>query len=286
MPTMTQAKHCPLCNADGRSPNPGTVWNLASKRMETCPQCDGQGKVAPSEGFPTPFWYEFASIVSTITGVAGPPASFTSPPAGGTLQIASEADFEWVFSAAQALDNFGNDATRWVLALLEDVSANFKFSSNPVPLASFAGSGQLPSPIIEPYRFGRKTQLALTLSVGLPPASTQVIGIGTGAALTFAFTLPGPVLPNSLTLTVSGGGVVCADNGNGAITNAGLTAAGTINYGSGALSVTYTGAPALNATITATYQIGPSRITTQFTFAAGYLMVGKQGVGSQQGPNA
>lgn len=69
------------------------------------------------------------------------------------------------------------------------------------------------------------------------------IGTGNGSQTTFTGTLPtsnGPLYPNSL--FVVAGGVTGSDNGSGTITGNGLS--GTINYNSGAISVTYNVAPA------------------------------------------
>jgi beta-lactamase family protein len=69
------------------------------------------------------------------------------------------------------------------------------------------------------------------------------IGTGNGSQTVFTGTLPtgnGPLYPNSL--FVVAGGVTGNDNGSGAITGHGVS--GAINYGSGAISVTYNEPPA------------------------------------------
>lgn len=74
-------------------------------------------------------------------------------------------------------------------------------------------------------------------------SNTQVsLGSGTGAQKTFTGTLPtvNPLYPKSL--SVIAGGITATDNGAGVLTGSGVS--GTINYGTGAVSVTYTNAPA------------------------------------------
>jgi hypothetical protein len=69
------------------------------------------------------------------------------------------------------------------------------------------------------------------------------IGTGNGSQKTFTGTVPtanGPLYPNDLYIIA--GGVTGHDNGSGAITGNGVS--GTINYSTGAISVTYTAAPA------------------------------------------
>jgi hypothetical protein len=79
--------------------------------------------------------------------------------------------------------------------------------------------------------------------------NTQVsLGSGTGTQNTFAGTLPtsnGPLYPNSL--FVVAGAVTATDNGTGLLTGSGVS--GTINYTTGAVTLTYTSAPAAGTQI-------------------------------------
>jgi len=71
---------------------------------------------------------------------------------------------------------------------------------------------------------------------------TAALGTGDGALVTFGATLaPAPVRKSSITITAAA--VTGTDNGSGAITGTGI-ASGTINYVTGALSVTFSVAPA------------------------------------------
>jgi hypothetical protein len=74
------------------------------------------------------------------------------------------------------------------------------------------------------------------------------IGFGNGSTVTFAGNLTAPILPS--TVTVTAGAVTGTDNGAGVISGAGIS--GTINYASGAISVTFTTAPASGILVGAT----------------------------------
>lgn len=74
------------------------------------------------------------------------------------------------------------------------------------------------------------------------------IGFGNGSTLAFAGNLPAPILPG--TVTVTAGTVTGTDNGLGAISGAGIS--GSINYGTGAITATFTTAPAAGVLVEAT----------------------------------
>lgn len=68
------------------------------------------------------------------------------------------------------------------------------------------------------------------------------LGTGDGAVVLFSGTLaPIPVRPG--TVVVTAGAITGTDNGGGAITGSGITGASTINYATGAISVTFAVAP-------------------------------------------
>jgi hypothetical protein len=82
--------------------------------------------------------------------------------------------------------------------------------------------------------------------------STFVVGTGNAVLVTFAAILtPNPLRPSSLTVTA--GAISGTDNGLGQITGTGITA-GTINYTTGAISVTFAAAPANAVSVVATFR--------------------------------
>ena len=85
-------------------------------------------------------------------------------------------------------------------------------------------------------------------------ATSGTLFTGNGSATTFAGTLPSyPLVPSSpncpTPLTITIGSVVATDGGNGLLTGTGVSA-GTINYATGAYSITYSAAPSSGATAT------------------------------------
>lgn len=260
----TDIAPCPKCNPSGNSPTAGKLAN-GNNQVVDCPLCDGQGAV--STKFPVPFHYVFPLTVDSVKG-----GQFQK-------QISNEADFRWIYTL---LDVPPPGDARFVQLQLQDLSSNFNFSSDFVDALSFAGTGQLPFAILEPYDFGKNTQLLISAKATILGPFTQVFAVADGVLATFTGMLQAPVLPGSLTVTDPPGVVVGTDDGNGGITGAGITA-GSINYQTGQISITYTVVPAAGNKITAVYQVGIKTNVIQVTLW-GFLMVGKQGVGASNPP--
>lgn len=87
--------------------------------------------------------------------------------------------------------------------------------------------------------------------VGLTYAPPEFIGIGNGVTNSFSTTLEQRPF-DSGTLTVTTGAALCTDNGIGSFSGAGC-GGGSINYGSGAITVSFTIAPAAGTNIWAVY---------------------------------
>ncbi len=79
-----------------------------------------------------------------------------------------------------------------------------------------------------------------SITLPIQPNHGQVIGTGNGATTVFTGTLVTPVLPGSIRINT--GAVTGKDNAIGAITGVGIS--GSINYVTGAISITFTAAPA------------------------------------------
>lgn len=83
------------------------------------------------------------------------------------------------------------------------------------------------------------------------PVTGESVGTGNGATVIFAHTAAHlSVVPGTVTITA--GAVVATDDGNGNLTGTGI-AAGTINYATGVISITYSAAPAGALAITMAY---------------------------------
>lgn len=91
----------------------------------------------------------------------------------------------------------------------------------------------------------------IPLSLQSTSVSGEAVGTGTGSQTLFTDTLTQlEVAPGTLAIQVSGV-TVATDDGEGAIVGVGVS--GSINYETGALSVTFVVAPVLSAAITANY---------------------------------
>lgn len=95
---------------------------------------------------------------------------------------------------------------------------------------------------------------AFTLGSGATSVTNESLGTGNGSTVTFSGTLAHfPLRPG--TFSVTAGSVTGTDKSYGTITGAGISS-GTINYKTGAYSVTFSTAPANAVAVTGSYQYG------------------------------
>lgn len=96
--------------------------------------------------------------------------------------------------------------------------------------------------------------------------SAEVLGVGVAQTLTYAFALAGaPVQPG--TVSITDGVETFTDDGMGVLTgDAG--GSGTVNYRTGAVSVTFTANPAVGGNITADYTTAPGGLVPYAEVAA------------------
>ena len=266
---------------------------LTSASM-TCPRCGGTGKNLQAGGqcsgcggsgsmdaeFPFPYCYPFnmtilqgayqANVNVSIPGSPGNPSQQGSNPV--VLKLGNEGAFKWIFRMIHTSSpDVAGDASRFLQLALTDLSGGtWPFQNAPICADLVAGDAKLPFPEIEPLTFGTNTQLQLT---GYPIDYTGIvleIGVGTGSPLTFTGVLAAPGLRGSVQITNNAAGVittVATDNGQGTISGTGIT--GTINYLTGALSVssTWTNTDIIGVT----YTQGCARIDCQFLLQGFYL---------------
>ena len=277
---------CPTCGGVGTNTNGATP----------CTTCSGSGEV--SKYFDFCYFYPFNMTVQA----PGLPSAFVAPgytPAtslGGpgypgnpnqlgtnpvVLKLGNENPFEWIFNLIEVTSPFvTGDASNWLQLSLSDISGtNWPFMNAPILASLFAGDAKNPFPQLNPLTFGPQTQLKLTgwpilvganpSTLGGPGTNSVALGVGTGAILTFTGTLNGPVTPGTVEVTDAPGIIVGTDaTGNGIISGAGII--GTVNYTTGAISVTYTVAPAAGAAVIAFYTQGPALINVQFVLEGHY----------------
>jgi hypothetical protein len=247
------------------------------KTSQACGNCGGSGKT--SNEFKFPYHYPFnltvltpglpAGLLTALPTLIVPGSPGNSQQQGTNpviLRLGSDHPFQWLFNLISvSAPNVVGDASAWLQLYLEDLSGtNWPFQSAPIVANLYAGDARNPWPQLEPLTFGEQTQLRLT---GYPITITGMLislGIGTGAPGTYTGTLNGPVLPGSVVLTLAGVSSA-TDNGLGVIAGAGVT--GTVNYTTGAVSVTLTTAAAMAIQ----YSQGPGVLNAQFDLQGFYL---------------
>jgi len=102
--------------------------------------------------------------------------------------------------------------------------------------------------------------IGIATQITVPTA--QQVATGDGATSVFNFSLNYPVQPGTLQV-LAAGSLAGSDDGSGAISGP-LLSSGTVNYASGATSLTFTAAPAPLAPITIEYEYLSYDLTLQF----------------------
>jgi len=254
-----------------------------------CQFCQGSAQV-PSE-FPFPYHEPFNLTVSqpiigtgVTVAVASPqqqvPGSPGNPNQTGvnpvTLKLGNEGAFDWLYVLLHASSpTVVGDASRFIQLALSDLSGtNWPFQAAPIMGDLYGGNAQLVFSILRQLTFGINTQLSLQAYLVNYLANKLDFGVGTGAAATFTGILNGPVLPGSVSVTVYTAGVAGIttwDNGQGAFVNNSANVTGTINYTTGAISVTYAADPAAATIIEAAYTQGCAQVDLQLDLWGSYL---------------
>jgi len=132
MPSQNVA--CPSCTPGGR---PGVIMN-AKGQAQVCPNCGGTGQKPPAV-LRVPFDYAFPSAVLTANqqGLQDP------------MTFDFDADFEHVWTVANSTGLFSVQLT--------DRTANRQLSNAAINGENYAGTAQVPFPLVEPYVWARST---------------------------------------------------------------------------------------------------------------------------------
>lgn len=132
---MAQATQqvCRSCAGRGMVANP-------ARQMQTCPNCSGSG-TQPQKVYRVFFDYVFPTVV--IAAALGNGNSI--------LQVQADSDFEWIWLVATSTGTF--------TVQLTDGSTGRNLSNSPINSANFAGTAQLPFPLVEPYLLARSASL-------------------------------------------------------------------------------------------------------------------------------
>lgn len=131
-------KLCRQCGGAGRTATPnGRQW-------QQCQACGGSGQ--NQQVFRVPFDYVWPSMVLTALQANLP----------FTLQIDQDSDFEWIWTVG--------DRTGAYKIQLRDGSTGRTLSNTQVNDDNFAGTAQLPFPLVEPYLIARSTSMQATVT--------------------------------------------------------------------------------------------------------------------------
>ena len=151
------AIRCQTCQGRGKTPD------VAGRQWQTCPSCEGAGAVQPTPAR-VPRWYSVQVVV---------PASGSN---NGNIQILQDADFEWVFTLSSQTSTSLNvtctdGSTQRILTPTNNPSTGV------IPISLFAGTAQLPFPLLEPYIIARSStmQFEFTDTSGSQNTVTMVL---------------------------------------------------------------------------------------------------------------
>jgi hypothetical protein len=136
---QTTQQTCQACRGQGVLNNPG------QRTMQVCPVCGGDG-VKQQSPFRVPFWYVLPNAVLT-----GNQSGLVV-----TQTIDQDADFEWIWIIS-------SQTGTWSVTI-RDPSTGRDMSNNPINSENFAGTAQLPFPLIEPYVWARATSIKATFN--------------------------------------------------------------------------------------------------------------------------
>jgi hypothetical protein len=129
---MAAQKICPSCM--GR----GMVSNPMQRTNQVCPNCSGTG-TQQQQVLRVPFDYAFGGGAVVLTALQAGVAS--------TVQIDQSADFEWIWTVASSTGLYSVQFT--------DASTGRTLSNAAINGENFAGTAQLPWPLVEPYLIAR-----------------------------------------------------------------------------------------------------------------------------------
>jgi hypothetical protein len=129
---------CPSCKGKGVLPN-------GRGGYQPCPNCGGNGYIQLQ-----PIRVPYDLVLPNAVLAANQQGLSVSQ------QVDQDADFEWVFTVA-------NSTGLYSVAIL-DPSTGRQLSTSAVNGENFAGSAQLPFPLVEPYVWARSSVVRATLN--------------------------------------------------------------------------------------------------------------------------
>lgn len=213
-----------------------------------------------------------AAVTGTITYSTGSTTIIFG--AGAVFGGAVTVQYAQAVQTAVATDNgFGVITGVGVTGTINYTNGHISVTFTTAPYGQVSGGNAITTNYT--YELGTST-LASLLTV---PVTSEGVASGNGINPAFSYSvLNVPVVPN--TVTVTAGSVVGTDNGLGIIAGAGV--AGTINYTSGAVALTYTlPPPAIGTAITisytytsqTTFQLNTASLTPTVTGQAAFITI-------------
>ncbi|HLW53245.1 MAG TPA: hypothetical protein VKW06_10420 [Candidatus Angelobacter sp.] len=135
----TSGRTCPACGGKGVLPNP------QRNAMQICPNCNGAGTLQlPPIRVPFDVVLPNAVLTALQAGVVA------------QQQLDQDADFEWVWTVANSTGIFS--------VTMVDPSTGRQLSTAAVNGENFAGTAQLPFPLVEPYVWARSSLVKATFN--------------------------------------------------------------------------------------------------------------------------
>lgn len=137
---------CTTCKTTGMIHN--------GRGAQLCPMCEGAGQLQLTPAR-IPIWY-----------ILGPTVIGANATVNATLQIQTTADFEWIFTMSTQTSNLLSltviDGS--VGRLITQPQAGVNTNQGCCPITLFAGTAQLPFPLVEPYIIARSSSLTFNLT--------------------------------------------------------------------------------------------------------------------------
>jgi hypothetical protein len=147
----------------------GVIATPNGKAWQACPNCNGTGQ-NPQDVIRVPWSLQWQTLLTS--GQQNVPV---------VVQQDTDADFEWIYTTATDINADGTEALFSVTP--QDLSTGRVLSSAPVNGESYAGTGQLPFVLPEPYMIARGSAFKMTFNNRTTGQSSTVTLVAHGYKL-------------------------------------------------------------------------------------------------------
>jgi hypothetical protein len=148
MRNQSGASRCTACQGQG------WVKFHQNGNAQLCPFCEGAGQIQPTPAR-IPVWY-----------VLGPVTINANATLNQSIEIDTTADFEWIWNVSSQTSSSLNigmldgSTGRQIIQPQPNISSNIGV----LPIGLFAGTAQLPFPLVEPYIIARGSNVQFLLT--------------------------------------------------------------------------------------------------------------------------